>query len=45
MRGVDCAAKRSNMFNRFEGPYGEIASSTYFQVTIGVDYALQLLDS
>lgn len=45
MRGMDCAVKGSNMFNRFESPCGEIASSTCFQVTIRVDYALQLLYS
>lgn len=43
MRGVDCAVKRSNTFNRYEGPCGEIASSTCFGVTVRVDYALQLL--
>lgn len=37
MRWVDCAVKGSNMFNKFEGPCGEIASSTCFQVTIRVD--------
>lgn len=45
MRGMDCAVKGSNMFNRFESSCGEIASSTCFQVTIRVDYALQLLYS
>lgn len=45
MRGVDCAVKRSHTFNRFEGPCGEVASSTCFQVAVRVDYASQLLCS
>lgn len=45
MRGVDCAIKGSDMFNRYEGPCGEIASSTCFKATVMVDYASWLLFS
>lgn len=42
MRGVDCAIKGSNTFSRYEGPCGDIVSSTCCEVTISVGYASRL---